>query len=132
MGANIEIGFKNCRNPNLGLATKVRGLQGCGPRRKPESHFTCSRECKECEGMNPHTPKGTPMLGVGVPKGFWNFLNVISGVKTHPLEEIFISLESYWSVDVQNGFASFISTSETQVICKREAKSQIGSLTPDH
>jgi hypothetical protein len=41
-------------------------------------------------------------------------------------------LESYWSVDVQNGFASFISTSETQVICKREAKSQIGSLTPDH
>jgi hypothetical protein len=24
-----------CRNPSLGLATKARGLQGCGPRRKP-------------------------------------------------------------------------------------------------
>jgi hypothetical protein len=22
---------------------------------------------KECEGMNPHTPKRTPILGVGVP-----------------------------------------------------------------
>jgi hypothetical protein len=23
------------------------------------SHITCSRECKECEGMHPHTPKWT-------------------------------------------------------------------------
>jgi hypothetical protein len=45
--------------------------------------------------MNPHTPKGTPMLGVGVPKGFPNLQNVILGVKTHCLEEFFISLESY-------------------------------------
>jgi len=22
---------------------------------------------RECEGINPHTPKGTPPLGVGVP-----------------------------------------------------------------
>jgi hypothetical protein len=35
-------------------------------------HSTCSWECKECEGMNPHTPKWTPMLGVGVPKGLLN------------------------------------------------------------
>jgi hypothetical protein len=62
----------SCRNLSFGLATKVRGLQGCGPRGRPRSHFTCSRECKECEGMNPHTPKGTPMLVVGVPKGFPN------------------------------------------------------------
>ncbi len=58
--------FKMCHNPSLGLATKARGLQGCGPRGRSEIHSTCSRECKECEGMNPHTPKWTPMLGVGV------------------------------------------------------------------
>ncbi len=31
--------------------------QACGPRRRPGSHFTCSRECKECDEMNPHTHK---------------------------------------------------------------------------
>jgi hypothetical protein len=45
--------------------------------------------------MNPHTPKGTPMLEVGVPKGFPNFQSAISRVKTNCLEEFFISLESY-------------------------------------
>jgi hypothetical protein len=92
--------LENCRNRRLGLTTKARGLQGCGPRGRPGSHFTCSRECKECEGMNPHTPKGTPMLGVGVPKGLPNLQSVITGVKIHCLEDFFISLKSYWSLDV--------------------------------
>jgi hypothetical protein len=35
------------------------------------------------------------MLGVGVPNGFPNFQGAISGVKTHPFEEFFLSLESY-------------------------------------
>jgi hypothetical protein len=58
----------SCRNRSIWLATKARRLRGCGPRSRPESHITCSRECKkckECEGVNPHTPKWTPMLGVG-------------------------------------------------------------------
>jgi hypothetical protein len=55
---------KACRNPSFGLATKAKGLQGCGPRgrkprsqgkgiamvqakRKPGSHITYSRECKK-------------------------------------------------------------------------------------
>jgi hypothetical protein len=40
-------------------------------------------------------PREFPMLGVGVPKGLLNFQSMISGVKTHFLEEFFISLESY-------------------------------------
>jgi hypothetical protein len=28
--------------------------------------FHAPRSAKECEGMNPHTPKGTPTLGVGI------------------------------------------------------------------
>jgi hypothetical protein len=35
-------------------------LQGCEPRRKPESEG-------KCEGMNLHTPKGASTLGGGVP-----------------------------------------------------------------
>jgi hypothetical protein len=53
-------------------------------------------------------------------------------VKTHWIEEFFISLKIYWNIDVWNGLAWPISTSETQVMAKRKAKSQIGSLTPDH
>jgi hypothetical protein len=45
--------------------------------------------------MNPHTPKGTPMLGIGVPKGLPNFQSAIIGVKTYHLEDFLISLEIY-------------------------------------
>jgi hypothetical protein len=85
------------------LALGLRPRQGVArlrANRETQEHFTCSRECKECEGMNPHTPKWTPILGVGVPKGLPNLRSVISGVKTPCLEEFFISLEIYWSVDV--------------------------------
>jgi hypothetical protein len=91
-------------------------------------HSTCSRECKECEGMNPHTPKWTPMLGVGVPKGLPNLQSAIAGVKSPCLKKVFISLKRSWSVDVQNGLAWAIWTSVKQVMGKRKAKSQIGSL----
>jgi len=59
-------------------------LQGCEPRKKPESE-------RKCEGMNPHTPKGASTLGGGVP----NVQRVIAKVKTKWLEEFFIPLESY-------------------------------------
>jgi hypothetical protein len=68
---NVFETWCDCRNPNIWLAAKARKLRGCGLRSRPESHITCSRECKECkeckecEGVNPHTPKWTPMLGVG-------------------------------------------------------------------
>jgi hypothetical protein len=56
-----------CRNPSFGLATKVKGLQGCGPRRRKPgsqrkgiarvrakrklgSHITYSWECKKVWG----------------------------------------------------------------------------------
>ncbi len=43
----------------------------------------------------------------------------------------FISLESSWNVDVQNGLVLLIWTSETQVMAKRRVGSQTASLTPD-
>jgi hypothetical protein len=42
-----------CCNPSFGLATKATGLEGGGPRRRPGSHFTCSRECKRVWGNEP-------------------------------------------------------------------------------
>jgi hypothetical protein len=56
----------------------------------------------------------------------------IAGVKTHWIEKLFISLKSYWNLDVKNGFAWLIWTFETQVMAKRKVGSQIGSLTFEH
>jgi len=40
-------------------------LQRCGPRGSPRVTSHAPRSVGECEGMNPHTPKGAPTLGVG-------------------------------------------------------------------
>jgi hypothetical protein len=55
-----------CRNPSLGLATKARACKSVGQERSLEVTFHVPGSAKECEGMNPHTPKGTPTLGIGV------------------------------------------------------------------
>jgi hypothetical protein len=51
-----------CRNPSFGLATKAKGLQGCGPRGSPGVTSETPGSVGECEG-----PKVTPTLGEGVP-----------------------------------------------------------------
>jgi hypothetical protein len=40
-----------------------------------ESHL----HSRECEGMNPHTPKWTPTLGVGIPMEFQIFFEYFKG-----------------------------------------------------
>jgi hypothetical protein len=66
------------------------------------------------------------------PNGLPKLQRVIAKGKTPHLEKFFISLENYWSVDVQNGLAWPIWTFETQVMAKTKAGSQIGSLIPNH
>jgi len=55
---------------SLGFATKGNGLRRCGPIVKLGITFHAHGSVGECEGMNPHTLKYTPTLGVGVPVEF--------------------------------------------------------------
>jgi hypothetical protein len=89
-----------CRNPNLGLATKTKACKVVGQEGSPGITSYDPRSAKECEGVNPHTPKWTPSLGVGVLKGLLNLQREIVGVKTHQFEKFFILSKSYWNVDV--------------------------------
>jgi hypothetical protein len=73
-----------------------------------------------------------PKWGVGSPPGLQKLQSWIARGKTPCIKVFFISLESYESVDVENELAWAIWTFEAQVKGKRRAKSQIGSLTPDH
>jgi hypothetical protein len=55
-----------CYNPNLGLTTKARACEGADQVRNPKVTFHGPKSARKCEGVNPHTPKWTPTLGVGV------------------------------------------------------------------
>jgi hypothetical protein len=73
-----------------------------------------------------------PKWGFGSPLGLSKLQNSIVGVKTPCIEMLFISLERYQSVDVDNGLVWAIWTCAAQVMAKRKAGSQIGNLIPDH
>jgi hypothetical protein len=46
-----------CHNPNLGLTTKARAYKGAGQEGSPRVTSHAPGNVRECEGMNPHTPK---------------------------------------------------------------------------
>jgi hypothetical protein len=73
-----------------------------------------------------------PKWGLGSPPGFLKLQSSIVGVTTPRIKVLFIPLESYQSVDVENGLAWAIWTSKAQVMAKRKAENQTGSLISDH
>jgi len=96
-----------CRNLSIWLATKARRLRGCAPRSRPESHITCSRECKECkecEGVNPHCrnpnlakcggeAQHLEKLGIWGPPGLPNVQSSTAETKTPRIGVFLVSLE---------------------------------------
>jgi hypothetical protein len=73
-----------------------------------------------------------PKVGTWSPPGLVQLQSSIAEVKTPCIEMFFIPLERPWSLDVENGLEWAIWTSTAQVMVKRRAGSQTGSLTPDH
>jgi hypothetical protein len=69
-----------------------------------------------------------PKLGLGSPLRLSRLQSSIVGLHWG----VFISLEIYQSVDVENGLTWTIWTSTAQVMAKRRVGSQTGNLTPDH
>jgi hypothetical protein len=55
-----------CHNPSLGLVIKVRACKCAGQEGSAGITSHAPESVRECEGMNPHTPKSIPTLGVGV------------------------------------------------------------------
>ncbi len=69
---------------------------------------------------------------LGVLRDSQNFKVRLQGKKHLALRRSSWNMERYWSVDGENGLAWAIWTSATQLMVKRRAESQTGSLTPDH
>jgi hypothetical protein len=68
-----------CRNPSIGLTTKVRAYKGANQEWSLGITFHALGSVGECEGMNPHTPKWAPILGVGVSMDSWIFKDQSQG-----------------------------------------------------
>jgi hypothetical protein len=79
MGDQFKTLMLFCRNPSFGLATKAKGLQGCGPKGSPGVTSGTPGSVGKREGMNPHTPKATPALGDGLPVDSRNFRDRFEG-----------------------------------------------------
>jgi hypothetical protein len=58
----LKIKHGMCHDFNFALATKAKAWKGAGPKFNLEVTFALPRS----EGMNSHTPKWTPTLGVGI------------------------------------------------------------------
>jgi hypothetical protein len=70
-----------CCNLSLGLATKARAYEGVGQESSLGVTFHALESVRECEGMNPHTPKWAPILRVGVPMDSQIFRGRLQGSK---------------------------------------------------
>ncbi len=62
------------REPKARVATT-------GQEKSPKVTFHAPGSVGECEGMNPHTPKGTPTLGARVPVDSQIFREQLQGPK---------------------------------------------------
>jgi len=70
-----------CHNLSLGLVTKARACKGAGQEGSPWVTSHAPGSVGECEETNPHTPKWTPILGIGIPMDFQIFKEKFQGSK---------------------------------------------------
>jgi hypothetical protein len=75
-----------CRNPSLGLTTKVKACKVAGQEGSPGVTPHAPGSVGKCEGMNPHTYKGASTLGVGVLVDFRIFREKFQGSKLNGLK----------------------------------------------
>ncbi len=83
-------------------------------------------------GLSVRVKPTLPKVGTWSPPGLLKTQSSSWRAKTPRIGVFLVSLERSWSLDIKNGLALVIWTSVAQVMGKRRAGSQTGSLTPDH
>jgi hypothetical protein len=71
--ASIKLDIKIVATLTLGLRPKQKACKCAGQKGSLRVTSHVFGSVGECEGMNLHTPKWVPTLGVGVPMDFWIF-----------------------------------------------------------
>jgi hypothetical protein len=83
----------------LGLQPR-QGLTKVWAKSEPESHISCSQECKKVWKYEPPHSQVSSHFGSWSPHGLLNFQRAIVEVKIHWNEDFIISLEISWNLDV--------------------------------
>ncbi len=65
---------------------KARGCKVVGQEGSSGVMPHAPKSARECEGIDPHTPKGTPILGIGVLMDFRMFKERLQGSKANGLK----------------------------------------------
>jgi len=71
----------HCHDLNLGFVTKAKVCKGANWKWSMGVIFYVLKSVGDCEGINPHTPRWAPTLGVGVPMDFRIFRKQFQGSK---------------------------------------------------
>jgi hypothetical protein len=66
-------GVQEILTPNFGFTTKARASKGAGREGSPGVTFHVPGSVRRCKGINIHTPKWAPTLGIRVPMDFQIF-----------------------------------------------------------
>ena len=82
-------------DPSLGLTTKTRACKGVGQKWSPGVTFHVLESVGECEGMNLHTPKWAPTLGVGILMASQMFRKWLQGSQTIRLKNSFYHWKAF-------------------------------------
>jgi hypothetical protein len=93
-----------------------------------EHGFYRNPNLAKCWGEAQHLER----VGIWSPPGLPNVQSSIASGKTPRIGVFLVSLERSWNVDIENGLALVIWTFAAQVMGKRRAGSQTGSLTAGH
>jgi hypothetical protein len=93
-----------CCNPSLGLSTKARACKGVGQEGSPGVTSHVPKSVGECEGMNLHTPKWAPILGVGVLMDSWIFKEHLQGSKPIELSSSLYNWKYLWTMGSHDPF----------------------------
>ncbi len=114
---------------------KAKALQGCGLRGSQGVTSHTPLECKKVWGSVREWTLTLPrQLPLWEMESWWTPETSKSDLRGQNSTacDVFYIIRKVWSVHVQNGLTWAIWTFATQVMGKRRAESQTGSLTPDH
>jgi hypothetical protein len=84
----------------LGFVTKARACKGAGQEWSPRVTFHVPESVGTCEGMNPHTPKWAPILGIRVPMDSQIFRGQLQGSKLIGLKSPLYPFKISWNINI--------------------------------
>ncbi len=117
------------KDKNRKLWKLMHVMQTCLWKEMIEQKYICRNPAlAKCGGEAQHLEK----VRIWSPPGLPNVQSSTERPKTPRIGVFLVSLERCWSVDIENGLVLAIWTFVAQVMGKRRAGSQNGSLTPDH